>query len=111
MTCDRIRPLLSNYHDDALSPRERARVRDHMETCASCRAALEGYDRLYATLRRAPVAVPADLRRNIYAGIAELDSGSRSALLPFGPGMCSPCSAASSSRPCTPLAVPPPQCR
>jgi len=87
MTCDRIRPLLSNYHDDALSPRERARVRDHMETCASCRAALEGYDRLYATLRRAPVAVPADLRRNIYAGIAELDSGSRSALLPFGPGM------------------------
>ena len=27
MTCERIRPLLSSYHDDALSPEERARVR------------------------------------------------------------------------------------
>ncbi len=88
MTCDRIRPLLSDYHDDALSPRQQARVRAHVAGCPSCRAALEGYDHLYTSLRRAPVAVPQDLRRDVYAGIARLESGRSRPLIPFaGPTM------------------------
>lgn len=71
MTCDRIRPLLSDYHDDALSSRRQSDVRAHVVACASCGAALEGYDRLYATLRRAPAPVPPDLRRDVYAAIAQ----------------------------------------
>jgi len=87
MTCDRIRPLLSDYHDDALSPAQRARVREHVVACASCRAVLERYDHLYASIRGAPAPIPAGLRRDVYASIAQLEHGRGRVLVPFGPTM------------------------
>jgi hypothetical protein len=74
MTCERIRPLLSSYHDDALSPEERARVRAHLSTCAHCSAVLTAYETVYATLQRAVAPVPPDLRRNVYARIGEIEA-------------------------------------
>jgi Putative zinc-finger len=74
MTCERIRPLLSSYHDDALSPEERACVRAHLSTCADCSAVLTAYETMYATLQRAVASVPPDLRRNVYARIAEMEA-------------------------------------
>jgi Putative zinc-finger len=74
MTCERIRPLLSSYHDDALSPEERARVRAHLSTCADCSAVLTAYETMYATLQRAVAPVPPDLRRKVYARIAEMEA-------------------------------------
>ncbi len=87
MTCDRVRPLLSDYHDDALAPAQRARVREHVVTCASCRAVLERYDHLYASIRGAAAPVPAGLRRDVYASIAQLEHGRGRVLVPFGPTM------------------------
>ena len=74
MTCERIRPLLSSYHDDALSPEERARVRAHLDRCAACSAVLTAYETMYATLQRVVAPVPPDLRRNVYARIAEIEA-------------------------------------
>ena len=74
MTCTRIRHMLSAYHDDGLSLEDRARVRRHVAACASCRETLQAYDGLYAALRSTPVAVPLDLRRNVYTRIAEMES-------------------------------------
>jgi anti-sigma factor RsiW len=74
MTCERIRPLLSSYHDDALSPEERARVRAHLSRCADCSAVLTAYETMYATLQRVVAPVPPDLRRNVYARIAEMEA-------------------------------------
>jgi anti-sigma factor RsiW len=34
-------PLLAAYHDDELSPADRAAVEEHLRTCESCRAELE----------------------------------------------------------------------
>ena len=84
MTCERIRPLLSGYHDDALSPEERARVRTHLATCAACGAVLTAYETMYATLQGVVAPVPPDLRRNVYARIAEIEAG-RNARPPFAP--------------------------
>jgi len=87
MTCDRVRPLLSDYHDDALAPAQRARVREHIAGCASCRAVLERYDHLYASIRGAAAPVPAGLRRDVYASISQLEHGRGRVLVPFGPNM------------------------
>ncbi len=85
LTCDRIRPLLSAYHDGALSHAERARVREHVAACAGCRSTLETYDRVYAALRAVPApAVPVELRHNVYARIAAIEAGRRRWGAPFG---------------------------
>jgi len=87
LTCDRIRPLLSAYHDDALSHAERARVREHVATCAGCRSTLEMYDRVYAAVRAVPApAVPFELRHNVYSQIAAIEAGRRWGA-PFGPAV------------------------
>lgn len=86
MTCDRIQPLLSSYHDDALSLEERMNVRTHVATCASCRAILAAYERMYTALRAAPLAAPVELRRGVYARISAMEAR-RSAALPFGPAL------------------------
>src|SRR2546421_13090543 len=86
MTCERMRPLLSGYHDDALSPEERARVRAHLSTCAACGAVLTAYEATYATLQRVVAPVPPDLRRNVHARIAALEAR-RNARPPFVPAV------------------------
>lgn len=86
MTCERIRPLLSHYHDDALSMDERARVRLHVSTCLDCRAILDAYESMYGVLHGMTVPVPPDLRRNVYARIAEIEAR-RGLRLPFGPAL------------------------
>lgn len=86
MTCDRIRPLLSSYHDDTLSLEERARVRMHVATCPDCSAVLAAYERMFAALCELTTPVPADLRRNVYARIAAIEA-QRSSSLPFGPAL------------------------
>ncbi len=86
MTCDQIRPLLSSYHDEVLSMEERAWVRMHVATCPACSSILDTYEEMFAALRRTPAPVPADLRRNVYNRIAEIEarSGGR---LPFSPNL------------------------
>jgi len=85
LTCDRIRPLLSAYHDDALSHAERVRVREHIAACANCRSTLEMYDRVYAVVRAIPApAVPFELRYNVYSQIATIEAG-RGWRSPFRP--------------------------
>ena len=88
LTCDRIQPLLSAYHDDALSHAERVRVREHVATCAGCRSTLEMYDRVYAAVRAVPApAVPFELRHNVYSQIAAIEAGRRRWGAPFGPAV------------------------
>lgn len=77
MTCDRIRPLLSAHHDDALSAADGARIRAHLATCAACRRTLTSYGELYQAVRAASAPVPLDLRRNIYARIAREERAQR----------------------------------
>lgn len=83
MTCNRIRPLLSAYHDDGLSLDERARVRRHVALCDACRETLDAYNRLYAALQAATISVPVDVRRNVYVRISEIEAR-RGRRVPFG---------------------------
>src|SRR5262249_61097958 len=41
ITCDHCQPLLLPYLYDALERDERARLKEHLESCSECRAALE----------------------------------------------------------------------
>lgn len=44
VSCNIIKDLLPLYHDDVCSLESRALVKEHIETCESCRAELEKYD-------------------------------------------------------------------
>jgi anti-sigma factor RsiW len=76
--CARIEPRLEAYHDDALSERDTAAVREHLldcERCSECLRALEQVDRL---LRQAPAPMPGpDLRQQLYARIAQTQQPAR----------------------------------
>lgn len=74
MSCDRIQPMLSSYHDDALSTERRAQIRAHIATCTTCQSILDVYECVYTALRGRTIPVPADLRRNTYAAIAETEA-------------------------------------
>lgn len=55
MNCDELREDFSALIDDELSPRERARVAAHLESCAACRNALSELKDTDALLRGLPM--------------------------------------------------------
>jgi RNA polymerase sigma-70 factor (ECF subfamily) len=83
--CRRVEPLLAAYGEDALSPRQAARVRGHLEACAACSEELQTLRALGALLRgrKPPVPEPAaDLWRRIRAEIGPADG--KAAVPPYG---------------------------
>ena len=66
MTCGKVHSRLAGYLDDAVAtatrPGDRNEMRDHLESCASCREELQRYRKLSMLLSRMPRSVPpADL--------------------------------------------------
>jgi hypothetical protein len=62
MKCTTVRPKLASYLDDAITGaaqvRDRVRVREHLEDCASCREELQRFRKLAVLLSRVPRSVP-----------------------------------------------------
>ncbi len=58
MNCRDIRPLLSAYMDNELTPEQLRVVQEHAAGCADCAATLEGYRRMRGAIRALPQPVP-----------------------------------------------------
>ncbi|MDI6711417.1 MAG: zf-HC2 domain-containing protein [Bacillota bacterium] len=83
--CAKVAQLFSPYLDGELAANEAARVREHCEACASCRAALAEWDAAALALRDtgpAPVA-PAGFASGVMARIAA-EKPARRAWWPVG---------------------------
>jgi len=77
MKCTTVRTKLAGYLDDALaattSAEERARISEHLNDCALCRAELERFRRLALLLSRMPKNdPPADLAVRIKVAAAQI---------------------------------------
>jgi hypothetical protein len=73
--------FLSRLHDRELSPAEAREFEAHRESCASCREAVEEYERSLRAFRASPTAAPAsDLSARILRKIREQSPSRR----PFG---------------------------
>jgi anti-sigma factor RsiW len=86
MKCTTVRTKLAGYLDDAISGaaqvHERVHVREHLESCASCREELQRFRKLGVLLSRVPRSLPpADLAVRIRVAAAQStatqDFGSR----------------------------------
>jgi RNA polymerase sigma factor (sigma-70 family) len=70
--CRELRPLLSAFCDDEVSPREAAVLREHLRACPSCRATMRAYRATpgtVAALLPLPPAIPLLGRlRDLFAG-------------------------------------------
>jgi anti-sigma factor RsiW len=76
--CARIEPRLEAYHDDALSQRDAAAVREHLLDCERCSERLRALEQVDRLLRRTPAPVPGpDLRQQLYARIAQIQQPAR----------------------------------
>lgn len=53
-----VKDWLGAYYDGELTGERRGQVEAHLQTCAACRAELDGMRKLSALLQEAPVAVP-----------------------------------------------------
>jgi Putative zinc-finger len=76
MKCATVRPKLAGYIDGAIMNAarayERVRVREHLESCASCREELERFRKMAVLLSRVPRSVPpADLAVRIRVAAAQ----------------------------------------
>jgi hypothetical protein len=76
MKCATVRANLAGYMDNAISGaaqvRSRVQVREHLDSCASCREELERFRKLSALLSRVPRSVPpADLATRIRVAAAQ----------------------------------------
>ena len=72
-TCRTIGPLLEAFTDGELDPRDRARVRRHLDTCARCRREVETQRALGALLHitlRAQGQLSADERQSLASQVA-----------------------------------------
>jgi hypothetical protein len=66
MNCREAERRLAGYLDGAIRPREHVSVREHLNSCASCREQLDRYRQLASCLANVePVAVPGDLALKI----------------------------------------------
>jgi hypothetical protein len=66
MNCHEARRCLPGYIDGAIPARQHVRLREHLDSCESCRQELEEYRLLAAHLANVePVAAPADLALRI----------------------------------------------
>jgi len=64
MTCKRMAPLLSRYHDGVLDARHREEVRAHLRTCAACAERLAAYGRIQASVADAMSLAPSTAFRS-----------------------------------------------
>lgn len=76
MKCTTVRTKLAGYLDDAISGaaqvHERVHVREHLESCASCREELQQFRKLGVLLSRVPRTLPpADLAVRIRVAAAQ----------------------------------------
>ncbi len=72
MNCKNAQHNLPGYLDGAISSREYAQVREHVNSCAACRSLLEGYRRLVVALAHVePVQPPAELATRIRVSAAQ----------------------------------------
>ncbi len=76
MKCTTVRPKLAGYLDDAITgaaqAHERVHVREHLESCASCREELQRFRKLAVLLSRVPRSLPpADLAVRIRVAAAQ----------------------------------------
>ena len=71
MNHDRVRQLLTDLHEDALSPRKRERMEVHLSGCPACREESEALKRTVALLRDVDVSddPPAHLASRVMARI------------------------------------------
>ncbi len=75
MNCKSAQRFLPGYLDGAIASREHARVRQHVESCDTCRNLLESYRRLVVALARVePVRPPANLATSIRLSAAKVGS-------------------------------------
>ncbi len=58
MTCQHLLSLLEDYVDNDLSATDRARVSEHLDCCATCRAEYEAIRNLKGLLKRQPTTDP-----------------------------------------------------
>lgn len=66
MNCQQAQRRLAGYLDGAIRSLDRARVSEHLDSCADCRQELDTFRRLSLCLAHVePVAVPADLATRI----------------------------------------------
>ena len=83
MNCREAQHYLPGYIDGAVRPRDRAHLRQHLDSCGNCRRELERYNLLAGHMAQVePVAPPADLamkirvmasrKRSAWAGPGEL---------------------------------------
>jgi len=78
MTCEKVHRRLAGYLDDAnvsaARCSERAAIRQHLESCASCREELQRYRKLAVLMSRVPRAVPpADLAIKIKVAASQAE--------------------------------------
>ena len=78
MTCEKVHRRLAGYLDDAnvsaARSSERAAIRQHLESCESCREELQRYRKLAVLMSRVPRAVPpADLAIKIKVAASQAE--------------------------------------
>lgn len=68
MDCRDVRPLISAYMDNELTPVQLRVMQSHVEGCADCAATLESYRRVRTVIRALPQPVPpSGLREAVFA--------------------------------------------
>jgi len=68
--CKRCQPLLSALVDNQVSEQENQFIRQHLQTCQDCRAALESYQGIRAQFRKLSLPTPPpELRRAVFAQV------------------------------------------
>jgi anti-sigma factor RsiW len=67
LTCDAAEPLIARYADGGLSGPERARLEQHLASCAACRAAADEQRDVAAILKARPPERPSGLAARVSA--------------------------------------------
>jgi predicted anti-sigma-YlaC factor YlaD len=72
MRCTAARKLISDYIDDGLSESRKNRLKDHLETCPDCQAALGDFEKIAREAGRLPSLAPSPSSwQKIVAGVIE----------------------------------------
>ncbi len=82
--CRAIRPLLSAYMDNEVSPDELRAIGAHVATCAECAAVLAGYREMRVLVRALPQPLPPDSLQGAVFARATPTYRRRAAWLEFG---------------------------
>lgn len=64
MPCNELVELVTDYLEDRLSPRDRARFEAHLEACEACRAYLEQFRTTITVIGRLPEETLSDEARD-----------------------------------------------